>query len=51
VTVILPFTPLAEIVGFTPPSISLFLLIVIIVFFYIITAEMAKRVFYKKVKF
>jgi P-type Mg2+ transporter len=51
VTLILPFTPLAGIFGFSPLSILFFLLIGIIVFCYIITAEMAKRVFYKKVKF
>jgi Mg2+-importing ATPase len=51
VTLILPFTPLAGIFGFSPLSMSFFLLIGIIVFCYIITAEMAKRVFYKKVKF
>ncbi len=51
VTLILPFTPLAEIFGFSPLSMSFLLLIGIIVFCYIITAEMVKRVFYKKVKF
>ncbi|MCX5886676.1 MAG: magnesium-translocating P-type ATPase [Proteobacteria bacterium] len=51
VTLILPFTPLAEIFGFSPLPISFLLLIGIIVLFYIITAEMAKTVFYKKVKF
>ncbi|WAC08551.1 MAG: magnesium-translocating P-type ATPase [Thermodesulfobacteriota bacterium] len=51
VTLILPFIPLAEVFGFSPLPMSFFLLIGIIVFFYIITAEMAKRVFYKKVKF
>ena len=51
VTLILPFTPLAEIFGFSPLSTSFLLLIGIIVFCYIITAEMVKRVFYKKVKF
>jgi Mg2+-importing ATPase len=51
VTLILPFTPLAEIFGFSPLPISFLLFIGIIVLFYIITAEMAKTVFYKKVKF
>jgi len=51
VTLILPFTPLGEIFGFSPLSRSFLLLIGIIVFCYIITAEMAKRVFYKKIKF
>jgi len=51
VTLILPFTPPGEIFGFSPLSMLFFLLIGIIVFCYIIAAEMAKRVFYKKVKF
>jgi P-type Mg2+ transporter len=51
VTLILPFTPLGGIFGFSSLSMSFFLLIGIIVFCYIITAEMAKRVFYRKVKF
>jgi Mg2+-importing ATPase len=51
VTLILPFTPLSEIFGFKPLSMSFLVLIGIIVFCYIITTEMVKRVFYKKVKF
>jgi len=51
VTLILPFTPVAEIFGFNPLPISFLLLIGMIVVFYIITAEMVKTVFYKKVKF
>jgi Mg2+-importing ATPase len=50
VTLILPFTPLDEIFGFTRLSISFLVLIGIIIMAYIITAEMAKTVFYKKVK-
>ena len=51
VTVILPFTPLGEIFGFNPLLISFLLFIVIIVMGYIVTAEIAKMIFYKKVKF
>ena len=51
VTLILPFTPLGEIFGFSPLPISFLLLIGIIVVGYIISAEMAKTIFYKvKVK-
>ena len=50
-TLILPFTPLADIFGFSPLPISFLLPIGIIVLFYIITAEIAKMVFYKNVKF
>lgn len=51
VTLILPFTPLAEIFGFSPLPISFLLLIGIIILFYIITAEIVKKVFYKRVRF
>ena len=51
VTLILPFTPLAEIFGFSSLPISFLLIIGMIVTFYIITAEMVKTVFYQKVKF
>ena len=50
VTLILPFTPLREIFGFSSLPISFLLLIGIIISFYIITAEVVKTVFYKKVK-
>ncbi|PYJ71969.1 MAG: magnesium-translocating P-type ATPase [Verrucomicrobia bacterium] len=51
VTVVVPFTPLGEIFGFSRLPISFLLLIVVIVMLYIIAAEMVKTVFYKKVKF
>jgi Mg2+-importing ATPase len=51
VTVIVPFTPFAKIFGFSPLPFSFFLFIGIIVLFYIITAEIVKTVFYKKVIF
>jgi Mg2+-importing ATPase len=51
ITLILPFTPLAEIFGFRPLPIPFLLLIGLIILFYIITAEMVKKIFYKKVKF
>jgi P-type Mg2+ transporter len=51
VTVVVPFTPLGEIFGFSRLPISFLLLIVIIVMLYIIAAEMVKTVFYQKVKF
>ncbi len=50
VTLILPFTPLDEIFGFSRVPISFLVLIGIIIVAYIITAELAKTVFYKKVK-
>ncbi len=50
VTMVLPFIPLSEIFGFSPLPFSFLLLIVIIVLMYIVTAELAKTIFYKKVK-
>jgi len=50
-TVILPLTPIGEIFGFTRLSISFLVLIGIIIMAYIITAEMAKTIFYQKVGF
>ena len=49
-TVILPFTPLGEIFGFTRLSISFLVVIAVIVIAYIITAEMAKTIFYNRVQ-
>jgi Mg2+-importing ATPase len=50
VTLILPFTPLGKIFGFNPLPISFFLLIGMIVIGYIVSAEIAKTIFYRKVK-
>jgi Mg2+-importing ATPase len=50
-TVVLPFTPLGGIFGFRQLPFSFLLLIAIIVMLYIFSAEMAKSVFYRKVKF
>ena len=50
VTLILPFTSLSEIFGFNPLPISFLLLIGIIIMGYIISAEIAKTIFYRKVK-
>jgi Mg2+-importing ATPase len=49
--VIIPFTPFAGIFGFSPLPIPFLLFIGLIVLFYIIAAEMTKKVFYKRVKF
>jgi Mg2+-importing ATPase len=51
ITLILPYTPLAEIFGFSPLPIPFLLLIGLIILFYIIAAEMVKKIFYRKVKF
>jgi Mg2+-importing ATPase len=51
VTFLIPFTPLGGIFGLTHPRVSFLLFMVIIVALYIVAAEVAKRVFYKRVKF
>jgi hypothetical protein len=49
-SLILPFTPIGLIFGFSPLPTSFLLLVAIIVAGYIISAEMAKMIFYKKVR-
>jgi Mg2+-importing ATPase len=51
ITMILPFTPLGKIFGFSPLSFSTYLALSVIIVIYIISAEITKRIFYKKVKF
>jgi P-type Mg2+ transporter len=51
VTLLLPLTPVGKIFGFVPLSFSTYLLLLLIVAIYIIAAEIAKTIFYRKVKF
>ena len=51
ITLIFPFTPLGKIFGFSPLTLSTYLLLMLIVVIYILAAEITKRIFYKKVKF
>jgi Mg2+-importing ATPase len=51
VTILLPFTPLAGLLGFQPLPIAILLVIGMIVVLYMIAAEVAKRAFYKRVTF
>jgi Mg2+-importing ATPase len=51
ITIVLPFTPLGKVFGFSPLSLSTYLLLLLIVVVYIIAAEIAKTIFYKRVKF
>ena len=50
-TLILPYTSLAQIFGFSPLPIPVLLFIGLIILFYIITAEIVKNIFHRKVKF
>jgi Mg2+-importing ATPase len=49
VTILFPFTPLAELLGFQPLPMTILLVIGMIVVLYMIAAEIAKRSFYKRV--
>jgi Mg2+-importing ATPase len=51
ITLVFPFTPLGSIFGFSPLTLSTYLLLLLIVAVYILGAEITKRIFYKKVKF
>jgi Mg2+-importing ATPase len=51
ITLILPFTPLGNVFGFSPLALTTYLLLLAIVIVYILSAEITKRIFYKKVKF
>ena len=51
ITLILPYTPLGIVFGFSPINITTYLLILFIVVLYIFAAEISKTIFYKKVKF
>lgn len=50
-TLIFPFTPLGSLFGFAQPPLLVLLLMSIIVVLYIILGEVAKGIFYKRVKF
>jgi P-type Mg2+ transporter len=51
VTLLLPFTPVGTMFGFSPLSFSTCLFLLLIVVLYIGTAEITKTIFYKRVKF
>ena len=51
ITLLLPFSPLGTIFGFSPLPVKTYLLLLLIVAVYILAAEITKRIFYKKVKF
>jgi len=48
---IVPFTPLVNIFGFSPMPILVYLLIGVVIALYIVSAELVKKIFYKKVRF
>jgi len=48
-TFILPFTPLGKLFGFTQLSFSTMMLLIMIIAVYIASAEITKKIFYKRV--
>jgi len=50
VTLILPYSPLNGLLGFTPLPASLLFVLGLIAMLYLTTSEVAKRVFYKRAK-
>lgn len=48
VTIVLPFTPLAPLLGFVPLPLPFFGVLFVILVLYILTAEIAKRIFYHR---
>jgi Mg2+-importing ATPase len=50
VTIFLPYTPMGVLFGFAPISLPYLLTLLLIVVLYIISAEVAKRIFYKKLR-
>jgi Mg2+-importing ATPase len=50
-TLIFPFTPLAKIFGFIPLPMSFLMILGIIMVLYILMAELAKNIFYKKINY
>ena len=50
ITITLPYTPIAPIIGFVPLPLSLVAMLLSIVLLYLATAEIAKHFFYKLVK-
>jgi Mg2+-importing ATPase len=50
-TFLIPYTPLAELFGFTPLPLYFMLIVIVIVAAYIFLAEMVKSIFYRMVKY
>jgi Mg2+-importing ATPase len=50
VTIFFPYTPIGKLFGFVTISLPYVLTLLLIVVFYIISAEVAKRIFYKRAR-
>jgi Mg2+-importing ATPase len=51
VTIVFPFTPFGSLFGFRPLPIPFFITLGVIMGLYILAAEIAKRIFYKRARF
>ena len=51
IALLLPFTPVAAIFGFQKLPVYFLAFLAAIVAAYVVTAEVAKRIFYKKIRF
>jgi Mg2+-importing ATPase len=51
VTIVSPFTPFGSLFGFRPLPIPFFIALGVIMGLYILAAEIAKRIFYKRARF
>jgi Mg2+-importing ATPase len=50
VTLVLPYSPLSGVLGFTPLPVSLLLVLLVITALYIVASELTKRWFYRRVR-
>ena len=50
ITLVLPLTPLGKLFGFMPLPPLIITMIVVIVALYILSAEVMKKIFYKKIR-
>jgi Mg2+-importing ATPase len=50
VTLVLPYSPLSRVLGFTPLSLPLLLVLGVITLLYVLASDVAKSVFYTRVR-
>ena len=49
-TLVLPYSPLSELLGFTPLSLPLLLVLGVITLLFVLASEVTKRIFYRRVQ-
>ena len=50
ITIILPYLPISQVMGFTPLPLSIMMATLIILALYLVTTEIAKRIYFRQVK-